>query len=224
MPLAVYLLTVQKFGGIPVQTVSDKGTETSKLAAVQCALRETFQPYLPSDTLPPHVFVKSVYNITRERAWRPLWAQDLANILFRYETGKFDAGYQPENSIHAGVAYWLWGKIVQEHLDVVVKEKNTHKIRYQCRVTMPTGGRPEDFYRRPQKWHGHDLLIPIPADTIDRLVAEHVRPELFQFGTDEIVNLSSYLYEQLRRPTTTLNNGWSVFRAMMDLYEASNLA
>ena len=62
--------------------------------------RQTYQPYLDNDTLPAHVFVKSIYNITRERNWRPLYSGVLANIEFKWATGKMDAGYHPNNPIH----------------------------------------------------------------------------------------------------------------------------
>jgi len=38
--------------------------------------------------IPAHKAVKSVFNITREHAWRPLWEKDLGNIQFEYKAGK----------------------------------------------------------------------------------------------------------------------------------------
>jgi hypothetical protein len=101
---------------MPMQTTSDMGSKTGGLAAAQTLLRyveiaskshkahlENRQIYLldlPLDSLPAHRSVKSVYNITRERGWRPIWEKELANVKYAYETGKISAGFHPEDPIH----------------------------------------------------------------------------------------------------------------------------
>jgi hypothetical protein len=45
---------------------------------------QKYQPYISEEQLPAVRTVKSVYNITRERNWRPLYEKDLANILHFY--------------------------------------------------------------------------------------------------------------------------------------------
>jgi len=81
---------------------------------------------------------------------------------------------------------------------------------------MPTGGRPRDFYQKPWKFNGTNLLIPIPGPDIDRIVAQHCRTDLTQFGSDEMVHLAEKLYCAVGSPDVTLVNGWDVFREMMD--------
>lgn len=44
--------------------------------------------------------VKSVYNITRERAWGPLYRNELANVLNDWNTGRIDAGFRPTDPLH----------------------------------------------------------------------------------------------------------------------------
>lgn len=107
---------------MPLQTTSDMGSETGQLAAVQTSLRyfflnnssptnlrnrQIFLPGLELDAIPAHRSVKSVYNITRERGWRPIWEKELANVKYTYETGKIAAGFRPEDPIHEYVPHYL---------------------------------------------------------------------------------------------------------------------
>jgi hypothetical protein len=62
--------------------------------------RQMYLPDLDPNLVPPHKSVKSVYNITRERGWRPIWEKELANVLHMYTDGKLAAGYHPEDPIH----------------------------------------------------------------------------------------------------------------------------
>ncbi|EPQ49861.1 hypothetical protein GLOTRDRAFT_51480 [Gloeophyllum trabeum ATCC 11539] len=220
MPPALFLRVVKEQGGIPIQVTSDKGTETGRLAAIQTMLRQTFQPHLDSQILPPHVFVKSTYNITRERAWRPLWEKEMANVLESWRLGKDDSGYHPEDPIHHGIALWLWAKIVQVRLDRVRYEQNTHHIRKQRKVRLPTGGKPQDFYDHPEDYGGRKQLIQIPdMSLVDRLLAEYTPEKLFQFGSDETVALAEQLFEAIGCPALSASQGWAVFKAMISVLD-----
>jgi len=62
--------------------------------------RARFQPFIPENRLPAFKAVKSVYNITRERAWRSLWHTELGNIAHVYEIGKVSSGYLERDVVH----------------------------------------------------------------------------------------------------------------------------
>ncbi|KAF7310286.1 hypothetical protein MIND_00402600 [Mycena indigotica] len=111
IPPALYLRLVHELGGMPIQTTTDMGTETGILAALQTSLREQSFPELSLEVVPAHRSVKSVYNITRERNWRPLWEKELANVRYQYEAGKIEAGYHPADPIHQEVAVFVWGHL-----------------------------------------------------------------------------------------------------------------
>ena len=59
-----------------------------------------YQPNLDENVLPTVRAVKSTKNITRERAWRPIWERDLANIAHVYKSGAIEAGYHPNDPFH----------------------------------------------------------------------------------------------------------------------------
>ncbi|KAJ7163849.1 hypothetical protein C8R43DRAFT_879192 [Mycena crocata] len=215
VPHALYLITVREKKGMPLQTTSDKGSETGLLAATQTALRQIYLPDLELETVPAHLSVKSVYNITRERGWRPIWEKELANVKYAYESGKMAAGFHPEDPIHQGVALWLWAKITQLRLDNIKRENSRHHVRFQRNKLLPTGGKHGDFYKNPEKWGGRDQLVPVDVAVIDYLIETYTPPRLFQFGTDEMVSLCEVLFSAVGTPEVSAVNGWAVFTAMI---------
>lgn len=106
--------------GMPVLTTSDMGTEVSKLIPLVTAIRYVFimccfsnpfiyvsllyrnlaQPFLSTDDLPAFRTTKSIFNITRERAWRPIFEKDLSNVLYFYNAGKLRIGFQADDPLH----------------------------------------------------------------------------------------------------------------------------
>ncbi|KAF8508002.1 hypothetical protein JB92DRAFT_3098153 [Gautieria morchelliformis] len=206
VPPALYLMLVKEKKGIPLQTTSDKGSETGQLAAMQTALRTFYELGLSVETLPPHRFVKSVHNITRERGWCPLWNKDLKNVLLAWREGQLEVGYIDSNPTHRMMGVWLWARVVESRLDNARQLNGVHRVRRQDHVLLPTGGHVEDFYNNPEKYD---------EDTISRLLAEHIPQRLFQFGTDESHALATELFTQVGSPALTSLNAWEVWRAMM---------
>lgn len=74
------------------------------------------------------------------------------------------------------------------------------------------------MYNTPEEFGGENLLIPIPAEDIDRLLAKYDDPHLTQFGSDEEVALFKDLYATIGSPTFVARHGWSIFRQMVDEY------
>ncbi|KAJ7216981.1 hypothetical protein GGX14DRAFT_601649 [Mycena pura] len=218
IPPALYLKLVKMRRGVPLQTTTDMGSETGVLAALQTSLRQAALPELSVEELPAHRSVKSVYNITRERNWRPLWEKELANVKYQYETGKIEAGYHPQDPIHQEIAIFVWGNAVQRRLDEHQREFETHHIRRQKKSLLPTGGRPKDFYEDPQTWGGQKQLIPVDMALVDKLIAEHTPADLFQFTSNaEMEALCRDLYAALEKPEISSRNAWPVFTAMVNL-------
>jgi len=218
IPVLLYLRLVKKLKGLPIQLVTDKGSETGPLAAMQTMLRQRYDPFLPIEEIPAHTFVKSVFNITRERAWRPLWENELGQIKVEWESGQIEAGYHPNDPLHEGIALWLWAKIAQERLDQHCYEVGVHKIKKQPKSRMPTGGRVNDFYYNPRKWGGREQKIEIPESElpfIDELIEKYSDPALFRFGSEETTSLAQSLFEEIGSPRVSAKDGWLIFSSMM---------
>ncbi|KAJ3506413.1 hypothetical protein NLJ89_g6882 [Agrocybe chaxingu] len=216
VPPALYLCLVRKIGGMPLTSTSDMGTELANFIPLVTTMRETYQPFLDERTLPAHKAVKSTSNITRERGWRPIWEKELGNVLHEYRLGYHSAGIHVGNEIHEGVSRWLWALIVQLRLNRIVHESQTHRVRYQKKVLLPSGGRREDFYKQPWKWGGEDQLIKVPTEDVDRLLDEFDDPASIQFGTDEMVTTCEKAFIAIGSPNLSAKVGWKVFKEMID--------
>lgn len=65
---------------------------------------QLYQPYLDPQVIAPHRAVKSIFNVTRERGWRPIWEKDLGNVKHAYISGKVDAGFHEDKPLHEYVS------------------------------------------------------------------------------------------------------------------------
>ena len=99
--------------GIPLQTTTDRGTETIDIFGFANALRlvkslshckhylqtgrEIFSPDFPVDELPAHRFLKSVHNIVIERGWLRLRTQWGDNVKLFFDSG--ESRYNPNDPV-----------------------------------------------------------------------------------------------------------------------------
>ena len=117
-----------------------------------------------------------------------------------------------------GLARWVWAQIVQARLDNHVIENGLHRVRKQKKTLLPSGGRRIDMYQSPERFGGEDLIIDIPEEDIDRLLAEYDNHRLTQFGTDAEVALYSDLHVAIGAPAFVTRDGWRIFSQMVELY------
>jgi hypothetical protein len=83
---------------------------------------------------------------------------------------------------------------------------------------LPSGGTPNKFFSNPTAYGGKDCLIPVEEDIIDQLL-EEARAEAHEhmrYVDDEFDVLAQEAYMALGEPEITLQNAWTVFRAMVD--------
>ncbi|KAG6807536.1 hypothetical protein H0H92_007153, partial [Tricholoma furcatifolium] len=215
VPLSLYLLTARKQHGIPAVVAADKGSELGLIAATQSAMRQMYLPDLDPHEVPPYKAVTSVKNITRERAWRPLLEKVLRNIQHFYISEKLTSGYHPNDQVHRAISLWLWAQIVQTALDAYMEEQAYHTIRKQKKSQLPTGGRPIDFYKHPERWSLADCIVKVPDEDMDRLIAEHVDHGALQFGNDETVGHCKALWCSIGSPNLAAIDGWKIFGQMI---------
>ncbi|KAF8996700.1 hypothetical protein BDQ17DRAFT_1329777 [Cyathus striatus] len=196
IPPIIFLRLVKEKGGMPLIVTGDKGTELGLLISLVMAMRQWFQPFLPEAQLPAFRAVKSTYNITRERGWRPLWEKELSNVVYEYKAGKVTSGYVDSDDIHSFrmISYWLWGKIVQDHLNEVRIENQSHRIHSQKKILLPSGARRIDIYSMPERHGGKDHLIKTEDKVINKLLNEYDRPDLLLFGSPENVAVCKDIY------------------------------
>lgn len=61
---------------------------------------EVFAPDFDQDAVPAWQFLPSPRNITIERGWRVLMDKWGTNILYYYNSGRYDGFYHPNNELH----------------------------------------------------------------------------------------------------------------------------
>jgi len=78
------------------------------------------------------------------------------------------------------------------------------------------------MYTSPEEWGGENQLIPIPSEDLDELLKKFDRPDLLQFGSDEMVALCEALYESVGSPKLSASVGWRIFQEMVACYRATD--
>ncbi|KAG6852321.1 hypothetical protein C0991_000860, partial [Blastosporella zonata] len=93
----LYLCNIEKYGGMPIQITTDCGSETTKLFGIVNALRERFHPEIGAEEIPPHVYLRSIHNISVERSWLRLRLDVGDTIVLAFNKGIEDGIYNPSN-------------------------------------------------------------------------------------------------------------------------------
>lgn len=112
----------------------------------------------------------------------------------------------------------MWAQIVQVRLDEHRKANAYHVVRKQAKILLPSSAWRIDMYQSPEEFGGEDLLIPVPEEDIDRLLAQYDDHHLMQFGSDEEVALFQDVYATIGSPKFVARHGWSIFQRMMEVY------
>ncbi|KAF8876598.1 hypothetical protein CPB84DRAFT_1817665 [Gymnopilus junonius] len=185
-----------------ISMTMDKGTEVGKLISLVQSMRALYCD-ISEELLPSFCAVKSTSNITRERNWHPLYEKELSNIAYEYEAGKVASGFH-QVALCRMISYWLWGQIVQAHLDKVVEENQSHKIWKQKDILLPSGHQCINIYKHPED---HDLM--------DCLI-KYNQPDLLQFRTDKEVVFCKELYVAVGSPELRAKFGWKIFCDMVN--------
>ena len=120
----------------------------------------------------------------------------------------------------SAISLWLWGCIVQLHLNEIMHENCIYKIRKQKKTLLPSGGHQINIYNNSQKFGTHlkDQLIHILDKIIDNLLQKYDCPDLLQFSMDATVHLMEQIYQKIGSPKLSARVGWSVFVEMVNVY------
>ncbi|KZV89590.1 hypothetical protein EXIGLDRAFT_771644 [Exidia glandulosa HHB12029] len=230
---SIYVLCVQKKGGFPMTSKTDMGPETTDMCRISMSFREEFNPVLDVTQIPPHVHTDSRSNIVTEQKWKDIFKKELNNVKYFYLDGKHRPTFSVDNALHLyaynpvrglspshlgilrALARWIWAQAVQYRLDEYVRIKTKQKIARSKKTLLPTGVTPYELATNPERWGGQNMLTPLPKETIDRLVRDYCKPDVFQFGTDEEVAVYKDVFARLSCPPVHWTNAWNIYDAML---------
>ncbi|KAJ7156233.1 hypothetical protein C8R46DRAFT_429357 [Mycena filopes] len=225
----LYLDFIEELGGIPIQTTTDKGSETGWLYALQTALREAFAAGIHPEVYPEHAFVKSVHNTIIEAFWRWLHQKLGFNLKDHILRGQVDHIFNSNVPFHRHLFNWIFPPLVQAELDEFRVYWNQHKIRSQHLKNMPSGHVPADVLEHPEFYGGINCRIEVPRETVHllrELLTEEVGPreQHLAWVTPEFSDIADAVHEALGRPYITLQNSWTIFSQMSARIEDLGIA
>ena len=165
IPGQYYIETVAELGGVPVELVTDLGTENGLTASMQCYLRENNDAhrYVPSPRNQRIEGWWSFFCKNRISWWRSFF-QDLES------QGIVDT----TSEIHTECLWYCFSGVLQTECDHVREHWNTHRIRKSRHDTVH--GRPDSMFFLPE-YHGGlaDLLLEVPVIEINEVSQQCIR-------------------------------------------------
>ena len=167
-----YLNQVKVGNGCPVQLISDCGTENSIAASTQCFFRQNGNDELAGEK--SHKYCSSPSNQRIEAWWsflrrhRSNWWINFFKDMIDYDI--LDLG----NKFHAECLWLCFSRILQNDLDKVKEQWNSHKVTKSQYSRVH--GVPDIMHFLPE-YHGHDeCLVDVSQRQIDE-VEEHCQTE-----------------------------------------------
>ncbi|KAG6372147.1 hypothetical protein JVT61DRAFT_8557 [Boletus reticuloceps] len=211
----LYLTTIENVGGMPLQTTTDCGSETTQVFGLANALREEFAPEYSANDLPPHRFLRSVKNIVIERGWLRVRLQWGANVKIWWEEG--EGIYNSTDPLHYELVQWLWPKFIQEELDHLRERLNNHPTRFDASKRLPSGVSPNVAIALAAEYGGTNCLLPVDLTVIHHLKAALGGEKLLRFVSVEFADHAEMVFETLGIETITSDNIWDIFTKMLPL-------
>ncbi|KAJ3771813.1 hypothetical protein FB446DRAFT_82805 [Lentinula raphanica] len=212
----VLLECIKKYGVIPVQGSTDRGSEVRDAFSIHSILRQHFAPDLVEELIPSWNFLVSYRNITVERSWRAVFEKWGVNILTFYNTGLYSGNFKRDDELHKQTAAWIWYPLVQRELDMFCLEQNSHRVRKQKEKLLPSGGSADDFYSYPEKYGGEQCGIKVDMRVIDQLLDEAVEgKQRMRYVDEDFEQLAVTAHIAIGSPAITLHSAWSIFKYMI---------
>ena len=162
-----YLDAVEEFGGCPIDLITDLGTENGIIAAAQAFFR---------DDADSHRYVPSPRN-QRIEAWWGLFRKSCSTWWINFfkdlsEQRVLDLA----SELHMECLWFCFSDLIQQILDDVKEEWNTHYIRGSRYDTVR--GRPDALYYLPELSGGaNHFLLPVPEADINYVRSHIVETE-----------------------------------------------
>ena len=140
----------------------DKGTETGKMATMHTYLMD--QLNVMDDPTDAIIYGPSTSNKI-ERWWRDL--HERLEKFFKVQLTELLRAreYDPHNSLDRQVLAYVYIPIVQRECDIFVRYWNSHRIREQANLEIPTGV-PDHIFSFPEQYGGNSKGILLTKDQL----------------------------------------------------------
>ncbi|EIW72667.1 hypothetical protein TREMEDRAFT_58836 [Tremella mesenterica DSM 1558] len=210
----IFVNTVLKAAGFPLQIASDRGSEIGEVIATQIAFRTTYSSISLEDVF-PYKLLKSTHNITIERSWRNVREnvvdQVKAALHSAYGSGLIHDG----DPVHQTLVNWIVPPVVQQCLDDFAKVFNSYPVQYQKEKANPSGASRNEIYFNPTRWGGRNCLQNFPEISVIEDFQAQVRARAqLAWVSEEVHNICMGIVERsgLVYPPTNWEAAWFLFR------------
>lgn len=95
--------------------------------------------------------------------------------------------------------------------------RNSVHMRKQKEKPGPSGMSCNEAFAMPEKWGGHNCLLPVDVEVIHQIKEEMGGDSLLEFVTYEYSQWAQAAYDTLGVAKLTLENVWDVFQALLPL-------
>ena len=183
--------------------------------------------------------MRSVHNISIERAWLRLRLEFGDSAVMVFKKAEEDGVYLPHLPEHACVdcfltshfkanlhgfysqlVQWLWPKLLRKIAGEFMESRNSYKSRRDNTKPGPSGMSRNEAYSLPHKWGGQQCLLDVDLDVV-REIKDFISngEDLFRFPlvTVEFEKAAEDAYETLHIQDLSLTNVWNVFTMMLPL-------
>ncbi|KAF8329718.1 uncharacterized protein EI90DRAFT_3061677 [Cantharellus anzutake] len=213
----VYLELIEEIGGMPVQSTTDHGSETTLMCAYAHALREFFYPELDGNEIPVHRFTSSTRNIVIERGWLRLREEFGDNMVLVFRQGEEEGIYNPENLEHYNLCRWLWSSFLAWGLEKWRLEQNAFRVRKLKNKPGPSGVSANIAYALPGTFGMKDVLLRDIDVEIVRRKKEQLSQDSLHFVPPEYAERAKEVYNSLNVRELSIHNVWDIFRKMLSM-------
>lgn len=147
---------------IPRYLRIDKGTETGKMATLHVYLINT--KGVMDDPVDSVIYGPSTSNKI-ERWWRDL--HERLELYFKVQLTQLLRAneYDPYNDLDRQLLSYVYIPVIQKECDKFVNIWNTHRVREQDNLLLPTGV-PNHMFSFPENYGGQNLGIPVTVDQV----------------------------------------------------------
>ena len=193
-----YLQTVETVSGCPKLCRTDRGTENTIMAGMQCFFRRYGNDELSAERA--HRYGSSITNQRIEswwaqlkKSWASWWIQFFQKLI---EDGEFDTS----DELQKQCLHFSFVKVIQNELDDVRERWNTHYIRRSRHNTQ--AGIPDEMFFLPESFNTADYKEDVTDEDLFQMKQQIVLNGNANMYFEYFSEISSALPNHVSNPTT----------------------
>ncbi|KAF8584518.1 hypothetical protein K439DRAFT_1238577, partial [Ramaria rubella] len=212
--LQYYLDAVQQYGGMPLVTQSDPGSENYGVANGHTMGHHMVDPTL--EGTPQHHWMRQHNNIKPEITWSQLHLCFTPGVEDLLDEGLNQGWYDLNEPLDMLLFRWLFIPWLQGELDAWRDSHNTTSKRANKNKILPHG-RPQLIFEAPRMFDSLDFKIPLPQTALDEIRNKFTPADdpVFLLVPCAFDNLAHSIYASIGQPTIVCSTIWGIYTQML---------